>query len=297
MALDVTTQAQLLTDKLMQMAVGTLYKRLGFVQLTQRWRTNSVMENGDTFNVPILGTVASNTRAPGAQVTDTTETPSRRTVTITERETSWLVDPTWSSSEGIRFQEQRIISRTNQLAQDVMDDILETVATQAGPTSVGTLGVALTKANMDTARKTLSDGSIPDVPRIAVVSTDMMEDLNNIPEYSDFEKLGTAGVHADGIVGRAAGFMLMESPYVHSPAGGQHQGFACWPESITTVFPMQEVFNRGSAVKSESDIDGLRLYLLREHAEKQNGAERWTLSMRFGSLVNRDEGLVQLLGR
>ena len=297
MSLTIDNQTDLLTDKLRNQAVGTLYRILGFVQRTNRWQTNTVMENGASFQLPILGTTATNDRAPGAPVVDTTESPSRREVVIVEKYQSWLTDPTWAASEGkAKFEAQRSMSRTNQLAQDVIKEILTIIATTGGLNAFGTLGVALVKAVIDDARQQLTDDSIPD-DRVAIISTDMMTDLNNIPEYSDFEKLGTIGAHADGRVGRAGGFMVQESPYVHVPAPNQHIGFAGNPFDIATVWPLQVEVSGSHAQKRSSEIDGLRLYMLREYVPGFNAAERITLSVRFGAAVHRDEGIVLIRGQ
>lgn len=299
MAIDVSSQANLIAERLHQRAIGTLYRGLNFINRTTKESTDTPRDNGEPVRIPLLGTVASNVRAPGADVTDTTESPTQRTMTIIERETSWRVDPTWAASPGkIAREEQRMVSRANQLGQDVMSNVLETIALSGGLASVGTLGVAVAKGDMDSARKQLTDGSIAQDPRLAIVSTDMMTDLSNVAEYSDFDSGGIAGIHAAGVVTRAAGFEIIESPYAYSPAGGQHIGFACDPESIYTLFPMQETFNKGDvAVKTEAELDGMRLYMLREYSEKMNGGERWTLSIRYAVSVARDAGVILINGK
>ena len=298
MSLNVDSQVLLLTDKLANQAVGQLYAALGFVMQTTRWVTIDKLQNGATFNIPLLGTATSNTRAPGADVVDQTPTPARRQIVVVEQESSFIVDPTWAASEGsVKYLEQQIQSHINILAEDVLIDILQTIATTAGLQTVGTLGVSLVKASYDGARQALTEGRIPMKPRIAVVSPDMMTDTLNVPEYADFDQSGVAGSNPMGQVAQAAGFTVMESPYVHSPAGGQHIGFATQAESIWTVFPMQEVFNKGEvAVKTETDLDGLRLYILREYVPKKNGGERWTMSIRYGARVGRDEGVILING-
>lgn len=297
--LDVTTQANLLVEKMQKVAVGALYAQLGFLSFTNRWFTQRKIENGGTFTIPLLGTASSNTRAPGDAVVDQTPSPTKRTVTIVEEESSFQMDPTWMSSEGmVDFFEQQVTNHTNALAEAVMTDILEIIATSGGIASVGTLAADLTKVHLDAIKLALNNSAIPKEPRLAIVSSEMENALGNIAEYSDYDSGGIPGIHALGMVKKASGLFVKETPYTYSPAGGQHQGFACWPQSIWSVFPMQETFNKGEvAVKTEQEIDGLRLYLLREYVPGFNGSERVTLSIRYGAKIGRDAGVIRIDGK
>lgn len=299
MSMNVTTQANLLTEKLHQMAIGQLYAELGFINQTNKWATTQKIENGSSFKIPTLGVLTSNLRAPGGAVVDQTPNPTQQTIPVIERETSFPMDPTWLASEGeARYAEQQIVSAINALSEDVMTDILKAIVQSAGIQAIGTLGVALIKADYDSMRKALTDAAITKNNRLAIISTDMMEDTSNITEYNDFDRSGVAGNHLIGITPVAAGFQILETPYAHSPGAGQHQGFACDPLAINTVFPMQETFNKGEvAVKTEADKDGLRLYLLREYVAGFNGRERWTMSVRFGAAVGRTAGVIRIDGR
>jgi len=297
--LDITTQANLLVEKMSKMAIGQLYSQLGFLALTNRWFTKRKIENGGTFTIPLLGTASSNTRAPGDKVVDQTPSPTKRTVTIVEEESSFQMDPTWMSSEGmIDFFEQQVVNHTNALAEAVMMDILNIIASSLGIAAVGTLGADITKTHMDAMKLALNNSAIPKEPRLAIISGEMENALGDIDEYSDYDSGGIPGIHALGMVKRASGFFIKETPYCKVPAANQHQGFACWPQSIWSVFPMQETFNKGeTAVKTESEIDGLRLYMLREYVSGYNGSERITLSIRYGLKIGRDAGVIRIDGK
>lgn len=298
MSMNVDSQSNLLTEKLNQMAIGQLYQNLDFVQTTRRWATRQKIENGGSFAIPTLGTVASNVRAPGGQVVDQTPAPTKQTIPVIEREVTIPMDPTWLSSEGdFYFAEQQMMSAINALSEDVMNDILSAIATTGGLNAVGTLGATLTKADFDAARKFLTDAALPRNGRSMIVSPDMMTDLTNIPEYSDYDKSGIGGSNPQGYTRAVSGFEVLESAYTENPAAGQHIGFACHPESVNTVFPMQETFTDGSNVKSEVAKDGLRLYILDEYRPQYNGMRAWTFSVRFGAAVGRPDGVVLVNGK
>lgn len=286
MSLDITTQANLHLEKLADLAIGQLYFQLGFMRETTMWNTNSVIENGGTWSVPIVGNLTSNTRAPGAGVTDQTPTPTKNSVTITEREVSYIVDPTHEDSEaGQRFAAQQLQNAVNALAIDITTAFLDTIATTAGLTAFGTLGVAVNKAVYDGARAELTNDSIPVDPRWAIVSPETMTDTVNIAEFSRMDANGIPGVFSQGMVRQAAGFTIIESPHVRSPLAGQHQGFAGNPKGIYSVFPRQGLFNDGGNTKIEAEIDGMRIAILREYVTGQNGAYRMTVSSRHGFRV------------
>ena len=298
MSMNVDSQANLLTQKLYLMAVGQLYQQLGFVQRTKKWATRQKIENGGSFAVPTLGTVASNVRAPGNPVIDQTPAPTKQVIPVIEREVTIPMDATWLSSEGdFHYAEQQMMSAINALSEDVMIDILSAIATTGGLSAVGTLGANLVKADFDGARKFLTDAKLPRDNRIMNVSPDMMTDLTNIPEYSDYDKSGIVGSNPNGYTRAVSGFEVLESAYTENPAAGQHIGFACHPESINTVFPMQETFSDSGNSKVEVEKDGLRLYILDEYRPAYNGMRAWTFSVRFGAAVGRPDGVVLINGK
>ena len=294
----ITNQSDLHLDKLAELAVGKLYKALGLVNQTTVWKTNAVVQNGGTWNIPIIGDLTTNVRAPGDPVVDQVPTPARRAITIQERESSFQVDATHNDSEaGVNYIPMQIETAVNAVAQDIMRDMLQVISLTGGLTTVGTLATPLAKADMDAARRALSDNSIPDAPRIAVVSTDMMTDLTNIPEFSRMDANGVPNIFSNGMVRMAAGFQVMESPYVHEPNPGvDHRGFGAWPESIYSVFPKQGDIGNPWAEKAEAEIDGIRMSILREYVPGFNGAFRYTVSSRAGFRVGRDEGVVLIEG-
>jgi len=294
---NIVSQGAIALPKLAELAVGQLYRSLGFIQNTFVWRTTAAVQNGGTWNIPVLGTFGSNVRAPGDSVVQQSPVPTVRSINIIERESTFPVDPTWEDSEsGTNYILQYLTNAVNAVARDVTRDLLSILAQEPGVSFTGTLGATLVKADFDSARKILTDNELPEDNRYAILSTDQMSNLVNIPEFSRVDANGIPGVFSDGVVRRVAGFAALETPYVYSPLAGQHIGLAVHAPSVYSVFPMQGSFNKGSAEKSETELDGIRIALLREYLPGYNGAYQITVSSRFGFRLGRQEALVHLRG-
>jgi hypothetical protein len=296
--MNTTNQAALIATKFAATAVGELYKELGFMQRTNLWRTNDVKENGN-FEVPVIGqNLVANDRTGGGDTVDQTPDADTVPVTLVEKHVAFPIDLNWYASEnGQMTIMTNLQNAIKVLAKKVHTEVFKTVALTAGLSSTGTLGSTLVLADWDYARQTLVEQNADNGNFAALISPKSMNDLKAIAEFATFNVTGIPGAYPDGMVAKADGFTIMETPRLHIPAAGQTYGIAGDFKGITTVFPKQKLFNSGDNFKIEQELDGIRYTVLQEYVPGKGGAWRWVVMATFGAAVSDPRLLVLLKTR
>jgi P22 coat protein - gene protein 5 len=103
------------------------------------------------------------------------------------------------------------------LAEKIESDLLAQYALFTSNAAVGTAGVAITEAVVDSAETALFAAKVPaNAPKYLVVDPATYSTLRQIPRFSEFNTAGEAGLRAliDGAVGKMKDFYIFRSQFV-----------------------------------------------------------------------------------
>lgn len=297
---DSTTMLDHILPKLAEQAWGKLIAELKFVPRLRRWNDPLPGQNASEWRVPKTSGGSAKTRAPGGAVTFEDRTATYETITTQQFYDAFVTDETYESSTGIQYLESLVETAVINVVEKVETYAAQAIATQVGVGTVGTYGVAGTRAHLQTARLAFINAKIPTNRLIAFVSGETLEDLTNIPEFTRFDAVGAVPGNAfrEGLVDRVNGFQVLESPYVYSPAAGQHANVLADPQQVMYIFPAQpEIPASQGRSKVQFERNGVRLYILREPLPGYNGATAITVSVNFGCKAIRTQGVINWRAR
>lgn len=285
--------------RLAEMAWGILISQLKFVPELNKWTNPTPGSNANSWRVPKITGGSAKERTPGAPIVFEDRVGTYEEIVAKQIYDAFITDESYESSSGFAYFESMLDTAVKNVVAQVETEAAKAIALQSGIGSVGTLGVAVARANLQTARMNLVNNKIPTGNLKAFVSAESMKDLTDINDLIRFDAVGAVPRNAirEGVVDRVSGFELLESPYVYSPAAGQHTNLLFDPSQIMYIFPAQKPISESSITKVEFDRDGVRLYILKEPIAGYNGAYAYTVSVNFGIKSIRTEGVVKLLGK
>lgn len=292
--LDSTTMDNHILPKLAEMAYGKLIAGLKFVPTLNRWNDPKPGTNANEWRVPTADGGSAKERTAGGPVVFEDRTADYVSMTAKQFYDAFITDESYDASSGIAYFDSFLETAVNNIIEKVETYAADQIANQAGLGYVGTLGSAMTRANFQTARTAFINSKIPTNNLKAFVSAETLNDLSNIAEFTRFDAVGGIPENAfrSGVVDRAGGFELLESPYVYSPSAGQHANLLFDPKQITYIFPAQKEVSKGGTVKAEFAKNGVRIYILEEQISGFNGATGYTVSVNFAVKAIRSAGVI-----
>lgn len=176
---------------------------------------NFTRGKGASVDVKIPATLAARTRAVGATAAITADslTESYQTITITEQVYNAVdltdADLTLNLDD---FGTQVLAPQTLAVAEYIEDALVTKLNTLTANAALGTAYAAATPEKTFTAaRKNLRDLGAPATGLFAVVGTDIYMDLLNSGKLSDASVSGSTGALREAVVGKLAGFTVIES--------------------------------------------------------------------------------------
>jgi hypothetical protein len=173
---------------------------------------------GDTVNIPIVPAMVANNIAEGGTVT--TQNPNLGNAQIvlnTHAEATFQI-PDVTKVLAVPdllkvYMEPAVVA----IAEKIETDLLGLYASFTANTAVGTPGVALTEAVIDSSETALFGAKVPsNQPKHLVVDAAGYSALRQIPRFSEFRTAGEAGVNAliHGTVGKLKDFFVFRSQFV-----------------------------------------------------------------------------------
>jgi hypothetical protein len=173
---------------------------------------------GDTVNIPIVPAMVANNIAEGGTVT--TQNPNLGNAQIvlnTHAEATFQI-PDVTKVLAVPdllkvYMEPAVVA----IAEKIETDLLGLYASFTANTPVGTAGVALTEAVIDTAETSLFAAKAPsNQTKHLVVDAAGYSALRQIPRFSEYRTAGEAGVNAliHGTVGKLKDFFVFRSQFV-----------------------------------------------------------------------------------
>ncbi len=179
---------------------------------------------GDTVNVPIPPTLVANNLAEGGTVqTQNANLGNAQIVLNTHAEATFQipdVTKVLAVPDLLRLYMQPALVA---LAEKIESDLLGTYASFSANTAVGSAGIPLTEAIIDTAESELFEAKVPaSEPKHLVVDSAAYSQLRQIARFSEFQTAGEAGLRAliEGSVGKIKDFFVFRSQFVAKTGSG-----------------------------------------------------------------------------
>jgi hypothetical protein len=205
-------------------ALPALMGNLVMGNLVNRDFEPTLGQAGDTVNVPIPPTLTAYNLAEGGTVqAQSANLGNAQIVLNTHAEATFQipdVTKVLAVPDLLRLYMQPALVA---LAEKIESDLLGTYASFTANAAVGSAGVALTEAAIDTAESELFDAKVPaSEPKYLVVDSAAYSQLRQIPRFSEFQTAGDAGLRAliEGSVGKIKDFFVFRSQFVKKTGSG-----------------------------------------------------------------------------
>ena len=215
-------------------ALPALVGNLVMGNLVNRNYEPVLAQAGDTVNVPIPPALTANNIAEGGTVQlQNPNLGNAQIVLNTHVEATFLVpDVTKALSVPdllTTYMQPAVVA----IAEKIERDLLNLYSGFTANPTLGTGGVPLSEAVIDTAETALFNAKVPpSAPKYLVVSPESYSALRQVARFSEWNTAGEAGVNAliQGTIGRIKDFFIFRSQYVaqtgSAPVTTHNLGFA-----------------------------------------------------------------------
>src|SRR5271163_2379639 len=205
-------------------ALPALMGNLIMGNLVNRDYEPSLAQAGDTINVPIPPTLVANNIAEGGTVQ--TQNPSLGNAQIvlnTHAEATFQIPDVTKVLAVPDLLKLYMQPAVVAIAERIESDILALYSQFTANTPIGTGGLPLTEAAIDSAETALFQAKVPaSAGKYLVVDPAAYSVLRQIPRFSEYYTAGDAGLRAlvDGAVGKMKDFFVFRSQLVPKTGSG-----------------------------------------------------------------------------
>lgn len=200
-------------------ALPTLTGNLVMGNLVNRDFEPTLAHAGNTVNVPIPPVMtANNISEEGVVVTQNPSVGNAQIILNTHAEATFVIPDVTRVIAVPDLLQLYMAPAVAALAEKVETDLLALATQFTANTPVGTQGVALTEAVIDSAETTLFQAKVPQgMQKYLVVDSTAYSQLRQIARFSEYSSAGEAGVKAlvEGSVGRIKDFFVFRSQMVN----------------------------------------------------------------------------------
>jgi hypothetical protein len=200
-------------------ALPTLTGNLVMGNLVNRDFEPTLAHAGNTVNVPIPPVMtANNISEEGVVVTQNPSVGNAQIILNTHAEATFVIPDVTRVIAVPDLLQLYMAPAVAALAEKVETDLLALATQFTANTPVGTQGVALTEAVIDSAETTLFQAKVPQgMQKYLVVDSTAYSQLRQIARFSEYSSAGEAGVKAlvEGSVGRIKDFFVFRSQLVN----------------------------------------------------------------------------------
>jgi len=205
-------------------ALPALMSNLVMGNLVNRDYEPTLAHAGDTVNVPIPPTLVANNIAEGGTVqAQNPNLGNAQIVLNTHAEATFQipdVTKVLAVPDLLRLYMQPAVVA---IAERIETDTLSLYSQFSANAPIGTAGIALTEASIDSAETVLFQAKVPSaVAKYLVVDPTTYSALRQIPRFSEYYTAGEAGLRAlvDGAVGKIKDFFVFRSQLVQKTGSG-----------------------------------------------------------------------------
>lgn len=205
-------------------ALPALMGNLVMGNLVNRDFEPTLAQAGDTVNVPIPPTLVANNIAEGGSVqTQNPNLGNAQIVLNTHAEATFQIPDVTKVLAVPELMALYMQPAVVALAEKIETDLLATYSQFTANAPVGTAGVTLTEAVVDSAETALFAAKVPQsAGRYLVVDGSAYSALRQISRFSEYRTAGEAGIRAliEGTVGRIKDFFVFRSQFVAKTGSG-----------------------------------------------------------------------------
>lgn len=257
-------------------------------------------DRGDTIRVPIVGAPTASSDFTGDYTTGAAGTITSTPVTLNRHKYKTVsVTAKEQSNTSVQVLENLIVGAAQQLAIDVLNDILSNVtAANYGAAPTGLSGLATSAFNYTkllAAREACGAVNMPSAPRTLILNPSFYTQLlaDDVVAKSFNLNLSASGVE-DAVVRRVAGFNIMEA--IGLPALGAEKlaGFACHPSSMAVAMRyLQPLANYEASGAVTDPASGMTFGFLR-YSDVKSGMVYYTIEALYGFTTGIANGLKRI---
>jgi hypothetical protein len=281
-------------------ALPALVSNLVMGNLVNRDYEPTLATSGDTVNVPIPSTLVANNIAEGGTVqTQNPNLGNAQIVLNTHAEATFQipdVTKVLAVPDLLRLYMQPAVVA---IAERIESDILNLYSQFSSNTPIGTAGVALTEAGVDSAETALFQAKVPaGSAKYLVVDPTTYSALRQIPRFSEYYTAGEAGLRAlvDGAVGKIKDFFVFRSQLVQktgsAPVNTHNLAFARDAVGLVVRRLPQPLPGTGAIAEyAEMGNFGIRVVM---SYQPNTLAQQFTVDVLYGTAVLRNSFGVQV---
>ena len=205
-------------------ALPALMSNLVMGNLVNRDYEPTLAHAGDTVNVPIPPTLVANNIAEGGTVqTQNPNIGNAQIVLNTHAEATFQIPDVTKVLAVPDLLKLYMQPAVVAIAERIESDILSLYSQFSSNAPIGTAGIPLTEASIDSAETTLFQAKVPAAAgKYLVVDPGTYSTLRQIPRFSEYYTAGEAGLRAlvDGAVGKIKDFFVFRSQLVQKTGSG-----------------------------------------------------------------------------
>jgi hypothetical protein len=281
-------------------ALPALVSNLVMGNLVNRDYEPTLAHAGDTVNVPIPPTLVANNIAEGGTVqTQNPNLGNAQIVLNTHAEATFQipdVTKVLAVPDLLRLYMQPAVVA---IAERIESDILSLYSQFSANGPIGTAGIPLTEALIDSAETVLFQAKVPAAAaKYLVVDPGTYSALRQIPRFSEYYTAGEAGLRAlvDGAVGKIKDFFVFRSQLVQrtgsGPVSTHNLAFARDAIGLVVRRLPQPLPGTGAIAEyAEMGNFGIRVVM---SYQPNTLAQQFTVDVLYGAAVLRNSFAVQV---
>ena len=281
-------------------ALPALMSNLVMGNLVNRDYEPTLAHAGDTVNVPIPPTLVANNIAEGGTVqTQNPNLGNAQIVLNTHAEATFQIPDVTKVLAVPDLLKLYMQPAVVAIAERIETDILSLYSQFSSNTPIGTAGVPLTEASIDSAETTLFQAKVPAAAgKYLIVDPGTYSALRQIPRFSEYYSAGEAGLRAlvDGAVGKIKDFFVFRSQLVQrtgsAPVNTHNVAFARDAIGLVVRRLPQPLPGTGAIAEyAEMGNFGIRAVM---SYQPNTLAQQFTVDVLYGSAVLRNNFGVQV---
>jgi hypothetical protein len=281
-------------------ALPALIGNLVMGNLVNRDFEPTLGQAGDTINVPIPPTLVANNLAEGGSVTAQNPNAGNAQIVLnTHAEATFQIPDVTkilAVPDLLRLYMQPAVVA---LAEKIETDLLALATQFTANAPVGTGGVTITEAAIDSAETALFQSKVPAAePKYLVVDPATYSQLRQIPRFSEFSSAGEAGLRAlvDGTVGKLKDFYVFRSQFVaksgSAPVTTHNVAFAKSAMGLVVRRLPQPLLGTG-AIAEYAELGNFGVRVVMSY-QPNTLAQQFTVDVLYGAAVLRNGFGVQV---
>jgi len=281
-------------------ALPALVSNLVMGNLVNRDYEPTLAQAGDTVNVPIPPTLVANNIAEGGTVqTQNPNLGNAQIVLNTHAEATFQIPDITKVLAVPDLLKLYMQPAVVAIAERIESDILNLYSQFSSNTAIGTAGVALTEASIDSAETALFQAKVPaGAGKYLVVDPTTYSALRQIPRFSEYYSAGDAGLRAliDGAVGKIKDFFVFRSQLVPKTGSGpvNTHNLAFARDGIGLVVRrLPQPLPGTGAIAEYADMGNFGIRVVMSY-QPSTLAQQFTVDVLYGTAVLRNSFGVQV---